>query len=156
MRMGYVNTPAHMTASLAAHGGDRVWPGNQALIIRRANIFPSEPVNHPTALPGSNLGDLGWEELIGPLISSLTSAGTTVYSVIEAKKQAKDAKKQQQDAEAAAAKATEAAATQAAQAQSQIRSTQQQQADEKAKYTPWMIGAAALGSVALLLFLYKR
>jgi 4-diphosphocytidyl-2C-methyl-D-erythritol kinase len=157
--MGYVNTPAHMTASNAFHAGDSVWPGNQALVVRRANVYPTNPVNHPTAPGGSYLGevgDLGWEEMIGPLISALTSAGTTVYSVVESKKQAKDAKRQQQDADAAAAAAQAQAAAVAAQAQTQIRTTQQKQEDEKAKYMPWMIGAGALVGVGLLVFMLKR
>ncbi len=73
--MGYVNTPAHMTASLAVHGGDRIWPGNQKLVVRRANIYSTSPANLPTGLPGTNLGEeMGWMEAIGPAISALTGA----------------------------------------------------------------------------------
>lgn len=149
--MGYVNTPAHMSASLAVHGGDRIWPGNQKLVIRRANIYSTNPANLPTGIPGT---DLGWMEAIGPAIQALTAAGTSVYSIAESRKTAKAADAREKEANAIAAQAAEAARVTAEQTATQVKQTVAAQAGQK-DYTPVYIGAGIAG-VALLIMLLKR
>ncbi len=142
--MGYVNTPAHMSASLAVHGGDRIWPGNQKLVIRRANIYSTNPANLPTGIPGTNLG---WIEAIGPAIQALTAAGTSVYSIAESRKTAKAA-------DALAAQAAEAARVTAEQTAAQVKQTVAAQAGQK-DYTPVYIGAGIAGAALLIMFLKR-
>ncbi len=149
--MGYVNTPAHMTAALAAQGGDPIWPGNQKLVIRRANIYSTNPANLPTGIPGT---DLGWMEAIGPAIQALTAAGTTVYSISESRKTAKAADAREKDANAIAAKAAEAARVTAEQTSAQVKQVTAAQGGQKDN-TPIYIGAGIAG-VALLIMLLKR
>jgi hypothetical protein len=146
--MGYVNTPAHMTAGLSRSAGDRVWIGNQRLVVRRANVYPTSPVNRPTAPAGTNLG---FVESIGPLIQALVGAGTATYGIIEARKDKERAASQAKKAEKIAAAAAEAARVEAAAATQQM---QQQQAAPKDNL-PVYLSAAAAG-VGLLLYFLKR
>lgn len=147
--MGYVNTPAHMSASLAAHGGDTVWPGNQSLVIRRANVYATRPAGLPTGIPGTNLG---WVESIGPAIQALTAAGAATYGVIEARKASKKADANADKANKIAAEAAQAARLQAEATQVQIKQAEAQQATQSSM--PLIIGAGIAG-VGLLMFIMK-
>lgn len=148
--MGYVNTPAHMTASLAVHGGDTVWPGNQKLVVRRANIYATRAAGLPTGIPGSNLG---WVESIGPAIQALTAAGAATYGVIEARKASKKADSNADKDRKVAAEAAAAARLQAEATQAQVKQAETQQSTQS--NMPLIIGAGIAG-VGLLIFLMKR
>lgn len=109
--MGYRNTPAHMTKSLARHGGDIAWPADPGLIIRRGNV------DRTSDLPG---GDLGWVEAIGPMIQALSAVGQTAYSLRQGQMDAKRERTKAADAEAAAAHEADAARKAAAAATAQV------------------------------------
>jgi hypothetical protein len=95
--MGYRNTPAHMTKSLARHGGDIVWPVDPGLIIRRGNV------DRTSDLPGA---DLGWAESVGAaaqIASTLATLGKTAYELRQGQMDAKRSRTHEADAQAAAA-----------------------------------------------------
>jgi len=155
--MGYQNTPAHHTASAAWHAGDPVWPGNGALIIRRANVYPSTA--RTPDRPGANLGALGWAESIGPLIQALTAVGTTAYGIRRSQLDAQHERDRQNALDQAAAKAAAEAKAAAAAAAQQV-ATQQQAAAASPLAMPdqksLLIGAAGLAVVGLGLYLFMR
>lgn len=150
--MGYVNTPAHMSASLARHGGDRIWAGKRKLVVRRANVYSTRSANLPTALPGTNLG---YVESIGPILQAVIGAGTATYGIIQARKDKKSADSAAQKAQQIEAQAVEAAKLQA---QAQIQQAQQMQVQQQSAPSnnlPAILSIAAAG-MGLLLYVLKR
>lgn len=147
--MGYVHTPAHMSAGLARKAGG-VWPPPRSLIIRRANVYQSRRVDTLNPMPGSSLG---WVEAIGPAIQALTSAGATVYSVVEARKDKKDAAAAERKARSIAAAEQAAAALQTQQAQEAVQ--QQQRSSGISQHLPIIVGIGS-AVVALIVALKRR
>lgn len=147
--MGYVNTPAHMSASLARHGGDRIWAGKRKLVVRRANVYRTQPANLLTALPGTHLG---YVESIGPILQAVIGAGTATYGIIQARKDKKSADSAAKKAQQIELQAVEAARLQA---QAQVQQTQQIQAQGAPSNMPAILSAAAAG-IGLLLYVLKR
>lgn len=144
--MGYVNTPAFRTESLARHGGDNRWPAVPSLIIRHANV------EAPSNLPGANLG---FVEAIPALLQSLTSIGTTIYGITEQRKEKKQAQRDQASADAAAAKAAaDTAALQAAAIKQEAAAPGVSIAGTK--ISPLLLVGGGVAAIAVLALLLRR
>jgi len=83
--------------------------------------FSGEPWR--ASLNGPNLGHIPW----GALISTVITAGVQTFSIIEARKMAKDAQDAREEAEAAAAAAKAAAEAEKAAAQRKLDEEKKQQ-----------------------------
>jgi len=149
--MGYVNTPAFRTESLARHGGDDRWPAVPSLVIRHANV------DAPSNLPGAHLGDFSFVAALPELLRTLTSVGTTVYGITEQRKDKKQAQRDQASAEAAAAKA--AADTVALQA-AVLKKEEAKQAPgitiAGTKVNPLLLVGGGVAAIGLLVLLLRR
>jgi len=144
--MGYQNTPAHHTASAAWQAGDDVWPGNDRLIIRRANVYaPTDDLEMPGA-------DLGWMESIGPAIQAITALGKTAYDIRRSQLDKQHARNAENDAILAAAEASkraESAAAAAAAATAKQTQLINASAGLPINQTTALLGVAALAVVGL-------
>ncbi len=83
----------------------------------------------------------------------MTGAATSIYSITEARKDAKRADARQQDANAIAAQQVEASRVAAAQAVQQVKAAEAQAGSSS--NLPLLIGAGIAGA-ALLIFILKR